>query len=107
MKVLIDGDGCPVIAETERAAALYGLEVLIFCDTSHLISSRTSRVILVDQGRDAADWAIISAVKKGGPGGYPGLWTGITCPCQKGLRVSSEWLAVQGRKHRNPSDGTV
>lgn len=48
MKVLIDGDGCPVIAETERAAALYGLEVLIFCDTSHLISSRTSRVILVD-----------------------------------------------------------
>lgn len=65
MKVLIDGDGCPVIAETERAAALYGLEVLIFCDTSHLISSRTSRVILVDQGRDAADWAIISAVKKG------------------------------------------
>lgn len=50
MKVLIDGDGCPVIAETERAAALYGLEVLIFCDTSHLISSRTSRVILVDQG---------------------------------------------------------
>ena len=29
MKVLIDGDGCPVIAETERAAALYGLEVLI------------------------------------------------------------------------------
>lgn len=54
MKVLIDGDGCPVIAETERAAALYGLEVLIFCDTSHLISSRTSRVILVDQGRDAA-----------------------------------------------------
>lgn len=65
MKVLIDGDGCPVIAETERAAALYGLEVLIFCDTSHLISSRTSRVILVDQGRDAADWAIISAAKKG------------------------------------------
>ena len=65
MKVLIDGDGCPVITETERAAALYGLEVLIFCDTSHLISSRTSRVILVDQGRDAADWAIISAVKKG------------------------------------------
>ncbi|WP_299145307.1 DUF188 domain-containing protein [uncultured Dialister sp.] len=65
MKILIDGDGCPVIRETERAASLFGLEVFIFCDTSHSIRSDKSRVILVDQGRDAADWAIISKVKEG------------------------------------------
>lgn len=65
MKILIDGDGCPVIRETERAASLFGLEVFIFCDTSHLIHSDKSRIILVDQGRDAADWAVISKVKEG------------------------------------------
>ena len=65
MKILIDGDGCPVIDETERAAALYGLKVIIFCDTSHLIHSEKSRVMVVDKGRDAADWAIISVVKPG------------------------------------------
>ncbi|MGN0954134.1 YaiI/YqxD family protein [Dialister sp.] len=65
MKVLIDGDGCPVIRETERACALFGIEVLILCDTSHLIHSETSRVILVDQGRDAADLALISRIRPG------------------------------------------
>lgn len=65
MEIFIDGDGCPVIEETERAAALYGLKVIIFCDTSHLIHSETSRVMVVDKGRDAADWAIISAAHPG------------------------------------------
>ena len=65
MEIFIDGDGCPVIEETERAAALYGLKVVIFCDTSHLIHSETSRVMVVDKGRDAADWAIISAAHPG------------------------------------------
>lgn len=65
MKILIDGDGCPVIKETEKAASLYGLDVVIFCDTSHLIRSEKSRVILVDKGRDAADWALISRIRPG------------------------------------------
>jgi uncharacterized protein YaiI (UPF0178 family) len=65
MKILIDGDGCPVIREIEEAASLYGLETMIFCDTSHRIISDRSQVFLVDKGADAADFALTSHISKG------------------------------------------
>ena len=37
MKILIDGDGCPVIDLTIKVARKYGIEVVIFCDTAHMI----------------------------------------------------------------------
>ena len=65
MKILIDGDGCPVIRETEEAAAIYGVDTMIFCDTSHRIRSERSKVCLVDKGADSADFALTSHICKG------------------------------------------
>ena len=65
MKILVDGDGCPVIRETEEAARKFGLESIIFCDTSHRIQSEISEVCLVDKGADSADFALVSRILPG------------------------------------------
>ena len=38
MRILIDGDGCPVIDECIKISNKFKLESIIFCDTSHLFS---------------------------------------------------------------------
>ncbi len=59
MKILIDGDACPVIKLTEQIAKERGIEVVILCDTSHMIRSEYSEVIMVDKGTDAVDFLVI------------------------------------------------
>ena len=65
MKILIDGDGCPVIPESENAASLFHLESIIVCDTSHLIRSGKSRIVVVDKGADSADFTLTNLIKPG------------------------------------------
>lgn len=62
-KVLIDGDGCPVIEETIDIAKEFGVEVVIVCDTSHFFSYDGVSVILADKGRDAADFVLLRNVE--------------------------------------------
>ncbi len=59
MKILIDGDACPVIKQTERIAKERGVQVVIICDNSHVMKSDYSEIIVVDKGMDAVDFAII------------------------------------------------
>lgn len=65
MKLLIDGDGCPVISEAEKSASLFHLESIIVCDTSHLIRSEKSKVLMVDKGVDSADFTLTNLIKPG------------------------------------------
>lgn len=65
MKLLIDGDGCPVIREAEKAASLYSIPSIIFCDTSHQISSDISEVVVVEEGNDSADFILMKRVAEG------------------------------------------
>lgn len=65
MKILIDADACPVIAQTEKLAKKYGISLLLVCDTSHLLTSGYGEVIHVDQGPDAADFRLISLTAPG------------------------------------------
>lgn len=44
-KVLVDADGCPVIDETIKVAKQFGLQVLLFCDTSHAIDRPEAETI--------------------------------------------------------------
>ncbi len=59
MKVLIDADGCPVRKIVEEICYEKNIELLIFCDTSHIIQSTHFKVITVDKGFDSVDYAII------------------------------------------------
>lgn len=65
MKIVIDGDACPVVKITEKIAKERGIPVLILCDTSHLIASDYSEVFTVDKGADAVDFVVIQKGQRG------------------------------------------
>jgi len=60
MRVLVDADACPVKHIITRVAREYGLQVIMFCDTSHEINDTYSIVVTVDKQRDSVDIAIIN-----------------------------------------------
>ncbi|MFZ7120162.1 MAG: YaiI/YqxD family protein [Eubacteriaceae bacterium] len=64
MKILIDGDGCPVVNSTVRIAQKYDLECLILCDTSHLIEMTGAKTLTFSKGADSVDFALVSLVRK-------------------------------------------
>ena len=65
MKILIDADGCPVVDITVKVAREVGAEVLIVCDTSHMIEREGAETIIVQKGMDAVDFVITNRVAKG------------------------------------------
>lgn len=65
MKILIDGDACPVREICKRIARERGLEYIVFCDTSHVITTDYGKVVVVGKGADAVDFVLINQVSKG------------------------------------------
>ncbi|NLG02332.1 MAG: YaiI/YqxD family protein [Clostridia bacterium] len=59
MKILVDADACPVVKEVERIAKQYGIEVILLCDTNHVLTSEYSDVKVIGAGADAVDFALI------------------------------------------------
>lgn len=64
MKILIDADGCPVVKQTIEIAKLNNIEVVIFCDTSHIINNDYAKTITVSKGADSVDFALVNQVAK-------------------------------------------
>lgn len=64
MKILVDADACPVVEIIENIASEKHLKCLLFCDMSHYLISDYSEVIMVDQGADAVDFALLKRVDK-------------------------------------------
>lgn len=64
MRILIDADGCPVVAETVKIAKQNNIEVIIFCDTSHEIAYENVQTITVSKGADSVDFALVNCVQK-------------------------------------------
>lgn len=62
--VFIDGDGCPVVYETIDIAQGYDLDITIVCDTSHVYNIEGVNIIIVDKGRDRADFVLLQNIKK-------------------------------------------
>ena len=65
MKILIDADGCPVVKQATQIAKENNIEVVIFCDTSHIISSGYAEIATVSKGADSVDFALVNKVKSG------------------------------------------
>lgn len=65
MIVLVDADACPVVPVVEQVAAEFGLPVILFCDTSHVLESGYSEVRVIGAGKDAVDFALLKECKKG------------------------------------------
>lgn len=65
MRILVDGDGCPVVSIIETIAEKFHVCVVLFYDTSHVVYSETSEIVTVSEGNDAVDYALISRLKRG------------------------------------------
>ena len=63
MKILIDADGCPVVKQATQIAKENNIEVVIFCDTSHIINSDYAQIITLSKGADSVDFALVNEVK--------------------------------------------
>lgn len=64
MRIVIDGDACPVKEITIEVAKQNDIEVIIFFDTAHVYQNDYATVKFFDKGADSVDFAIISEVKK-------------------------------------------
>lgn len=65
MRIIIDGDACPVIDQTETIAKEYNIELLLFCDYNHEIELNYGEVIKVDQSNQSVDMKILNNCNKG------------------------------------------
>ena len=52
MRILVDGDGCPVNKQIEELAKERKIPVFIFIDTSHIMESDYCGIIQVSKGAD-------------------------------------------------------
>ncbi len=65
MRILIDGDGCPVVDRAISVAHDYRTPCLIFCDTAHRFQRSGAVTITVDKGADSADFALVNQIQPG------------------------------------------
>ena len=65
MKILIDADGCPVVSQTVSIAGENNIEVLIFCDTSHIFNIDGAETVTVSKGADSVDFALVNRAQRG------------------------------------------
>lgn len=65
MKIVVDADACPVKNEIVKIAKRSEIEVIMVCDTSHMVTSDYAKVVTVDKGADSVDFALINMVKAG------------------------------------------
>ena len=65
MRILIDADACPVYRIAERIAKEKHIQVILFSDTNHVLTSDYSEIRVIGAGADAVDFALINQCKPG------------------------------------------
>lgn len=65
MKLMIDADGCPVVALAVKTAEKYGVRCVLVCDTAHTFSNVSAEIITVSQSADSADFRIVNLLDTG------------------------------------------
>lgn len=65
MKILVDADACPVVRQVERIAKKHRVDVILLCDTNHVLKSDYSEVKIIGSGADAVDFALVNLCSKG------------------------------------------
>lgn len=63
MKIIVDGDGCPVVKHTIEICKKENIELIIVKNINHKITSDYGQIITVDFSRDSADYKIANLTK--------------------------------------------
>lgn len=56
----MDADACPVVSIVEQIAKQQNIEVILLCDTNHILHSDYSEVKIIGAGADAVDFALVN-----------------------------------------------
>ena len=65
IKILVDGDGCPVVKLTEEIAEKFGCKLIIFTNYAHQVESNYGQVKKLDIESQSVDMEIINRVEAG------------------------------------------
>ena len=65
MRVLVDADACPGRDIIERVAGKYGVPVIMYCDTNHVLRSAYSEIKYIESGFQSVDIAIANDSRAG------------------------------------------
>lgn len=65
MRVLIDGDGCPVVDIAIELCRKRHIPCLLLCDTAHEFHREGVQVLTFDKGADSVDFGLVNRVSPG------------------------------------------
>lgn len=65
MRVLIDGDGCPVVDIAVSLCRKRQIPCLLLCDTAHEFYRDGAETLTFDKGSDSVDYALVNRVQPG------------------------------------------
>ena len=65
MRLLIDADGCPVVALAVAEAKARGIPCLILCDTAHEMEHPGAETVVVSKGADSVDFVLLRRLAPG------------------------------------------
>lgn len=65
MKILVDGDGCPVISLITETAAKNNLKLIVYTDLNHHYQLEYGSLKMVDQGFQAVDMVLYNNIEAG------------------------------------------
>ena len=65
MRVLIDGDGCPVVDIAAALCRRRNIPCLLLCDTAHEFHREGIETLTFDKGADSVDFALVNRVQAG------------------------------------------
>lgn len=65
MKIVIDGDGCPVKEIAENTAKRMGIGIVIYISIKHYSPKSSDNMIYVDAGFQSVDMAVANNISKG------------------------------------------
>jgi uncharacterized protein YaiI (UPF0178 family) len=64
VRIIVDADACPGKVLIEKAARENGIEVIMFCDYNHMLTSDYSTIRVVDSGFQSVDMKIVNEAKE-------------------------------------------
>lgn len=65
MKILIDGDGCPVVDIAVDICRRFQLPCFLLCDTAHQMARDGAQTLVFDKGVDSVDFALVNRAVPG------------------------------------------
>ncbi len=65
MRILVDADACPGRDIIEKTASRFGIPVVMYCDTNHILRSAYSDIRYIESGFQSVDIAIANDSRAG------------------------------------------